>query len=219
MFPKPIPTIFLLCLTIATQVMQAHATTLTEAEATALRERFEARQRNTQTWVSSFTQTLSMPGLRDPITSLGTISYRSPDSLKMEFTKPEGELVLVTGDQLFVSKAGRKPTVKSLKREAGKPFLSLLGLLHGKPVERSSEYSTAINREPDRFVLVLTRKPEIPGANSMPKKITNILNAETLDVVDVLVELPNGATLRFEFYKTERNRPFEAGHFDIPDLT
>ena len=202
--------LILVILTVATQ-----AAPLSAARSAALREQFESRQRGTRTWASAFTQTISMPGMRQPIVSTGSLSYRAPEQLRLEFTKPEGEYVLVVGDQLFMQKAGKKVAVKSLSGDnAGKPFLSLLGLLRGKPAEDETMFAPEIMREDDHYTLVLTRKAE--ASSRLPKRITNTIDAESLEIREVLVELPNGGTLNYRFGETTRNRPLDTARFAIP---
>ena len=193
----------------------AQAAPLSAARSAALKEQFETRQRETRTWASTFTQTISMPGMRQPIVSTGTLAYRAPEQLRLDFTKPEGEFVLVVGDQLFVQKAGKKVAVKSLTGDtAGKPFLSLLGLLRGKPTEDESLFTPEITREDDHYTLVLTRRAD--ASSRLPKRITNTIDAESLEVRDVLVELPNGGTLNYHFGETARNRAMDAARFQAP---
>ncbi len=202
-------------LLVALLSVSVQAAPLSTARSAALREQFESRQRETRTWASAFTQTISMPGMRQPIVSTGSLSYRAPELLRLEFTKPEGEFILVVGDQLFVQKAGKKVAVKSLTGDsAGKPFLSLLGLLRGKPAEDETMFAPEITREDDHYTLVLTRKAE--ASNRLPKRITNTIDAESLEIREVLVELPNGGTLKYRFGEASRNRPLDAARFLVP---
>lgn len=82
-------------LAAALSLATANAAPLSPAKATALREQFQTRQSQTKSWSASLTQTLAMPGMRQPVVSTGTLVYRSPGQLRLDFTKPEGEFVLV----------------------------------------------------------------------------------------------------------------------------
>ncbi len=189
------------------------AAPLSAERAAVLRERFETRQRETRTWACAFTQTVSMAGMRQPIVSTGTLSYRAPELL-LEFTQPAGEFNLVVGDQLFIQKAGKKVAVKSLTNDiAGKPYLSLLGLLRGKPAEDEKFFTPEITREDDHYTIVLTRKAT--ASSRLPKRITNTIDADSLEVREVLVELPGG-TLSYRFSEPARNRPMDAARFAVP---
>ena len=195
----------------------ADAAPLPQARANALRDQFETRQRETKTWSASFTQTVAMPGMREPVVSTGTLAYRAPEQLRLDFTKPADEFVLALGDQLFVQKAGKKPALKSLSGDnAGKPFQSLLGLLRGKPVEEEAFYTAEVSREDGRYIVVLTRKADASGR--MPKRITNSIDVESLEVREVIVELPNGGTLTYRFDEIARNRPLDAKRFSAPAM-
>ena len=191
----------------------ADAAPLPQARANALRDQFQTRQRETKTWSASFTQSVAM---REPVVSTGTLAYRAPEQLRLDFSKPADEFVLALGDQLFVQKSGKKPALKSLSGDnAGKPFQSVLSLLRGKPVEEEA-YTPEVSREDGRYIVVLTRKPDASG--KMPRRITNSIDAESLEVREVIVELPNGGTLSYRFDEITRNRPLDATRFAAPAM-
>ncbi|MGH8732071.1 MAG: LolA family protein, partial [Burkholderiales bacterium] len=112
------------------------AAPLAMKRASALRAQFQTHQRETLTWSARIVQTLTLPGLREPVVSTGTLAYRAPEQLRLDYTKPAGEFVLILGDRLFIQKTGARLAEKSLREDSvGKPFLSLLGLLRGQPTE------------------------------------------------------------------------------------
>lgn len=204
-----------LCITATVLVANALSAPLPSAKEAELRGRFQTRQRETKTWAASFSQTLAMPGMAKPVVSSGSLAYRAPSQLRLDFTKPEGEFVLVNRDSLFIQKAGKRVSEKSLTRDtAGRPFLSLLGLLRGQPPEEEAMYSPEVTREDGKYVLVLNLKPD--ASSRAPKRITNIIDAETLEVREVLVELPNGGTLRYQFQEIVRNRAVAEERFAPP---
>lgn len=205
----------LLAATLLAPGLRAEPEPLSIAKAKALRTRFETRQRDTTSWTAAFTQTLTMPGLRASIASEGTFTFRSPDALRIEFTKPAGELVLILGDRFFLRKPGKRVVEKSLSTDhAGKPFQALMSLFQGRPPENEAQFDQRVTNENDRFVITLTKKPDATG--KLPKRITNIISAATLDVREVFVELPAGGSLRYVFDDIARNRPVDARLFAIP---
>ena len=187
---------------------------LSTEEASALRARFQTRQRETLTWSAAVVQTLTLPGLRDPVVSTGTLAYRAPDRLRLDFTKPAGEFVLILGDRLFIQKTGARLAEKSLREDsAGKPFLSLLGLLRGQPAEEENDYTQEVRRE-DHYAVVLTRNA---GASAqMPARIVNRIAADTLEVREVVVDLPSGGVLSYRFDAITRNAPLDPARFAAP---
>jgi len=193
----------------------AFAAPLSAERATALRIDFQTRQRETLTWSAMFMQTLTLPGLREPVVSTGTIAYRAPEQLRLDFTKPAGEFVLILGDQLFVQKTGMRLAEKSLREDsAGRPFLSLLSLLRGQPLEEENAYTPAVTHEEGRYAVLLTRK--IEASSRMPARITNTIAADTLDLREVVVELPEGGLLSYRFDGITRNRPLDTTRFAAP---
>jgi len=189
---------------------------LSTEDARALRARFQTRQRETLTWSATVVQTLTVPGLRDPIVSTGTLAYRAPDRLRLDFTKPAGELVLVLGDRLFIQKTGARLAEKSLREDsAGRPFLSLLGLLRGQPpAEEESDYTPEIRREGDHYAVVLTRNAD--ASSYLPARIANRIAADTLEVREVVVDLPSGGVLSYRFDAITRNAAQDPARFAAP---
>ncbi|MGH8650861.1 MAG: LolA family protein [Gammaproteobacteria bacterium] len=193
----------------------ALAAPLSAERAAMLRAQFTTRQSETLTWSATFMQTLTVPGLREPVVSVGTLAYRAPEQLRLDFTKPAGELVLVLGDRLFIQKAGMRLAEKSLREDsAGRPFLSLLSLLRGQPTEEESAYTPEVTREEGGYAVVLSRKPDT--SSRMPTRITNTIAADTLDLREVVVELPNGGMLSYRFDGITRNRPLDTTRFAVP---
>ena len=205
----------LIFLLLLSTTLHAEPEPLSPAKAKALRARFETRQRDTQSWTAAFTQTLTMPGLRASVASEGTLTFRAPDALRIEFTKPAGELVLILGDRFFLRKPGKPAVEKSLSRDnAGKPFQALMSLFQGRPPENESQFEPRVTNEDDRYIITLTKKPEATG--KLPKRIATIISETTLDVREVFVELPVGGSLRYEFNNAARNRAVEAKLFAVP---
>lgn len=193
----------------------SQAAPLSPARSAELRDQFLRRQQATRSWTASFTQTVSMPGMRKPVVSEGTIAYKAPGQLRLDFSKPEGDLVIVTGGRVFIQKAGKRPSEKSLDDDrAGKPFESLLGLLGGKPTEDESLYDPELSREGADYTLVLTRKPS--ASSRLPRRITNSFDAESLEVREVIVELPNKGTIAYRFTESARNRAMDSDQFKPP---
>ena len=191
------------------------AAPLSAERASALRAQFQSRQRETLTWSATIVQTLTLPGMRDPVASTGTLAYRAPDRLRLDFTKPAGEFVLVLGDRLFIKKTGARLAEKSLREDsAGKPFLSLLGLLRGQPAEEESDYTAEVRREEDRYAVVLTRNADV--SSRIPARIANVIAADTLEVREVVVDLPSGGVLRYRFDAIARNGPLDPARFVVP---
>ncbi len=181
------------------------AAPLSAERVSALRAQFQTRQRETLTWSATIVQTLTLPGVRDPVVSTGTLAYRAPDRLRLDYTKPAGEFVLVLGDRLFIKKTGARLAEKSLREDsAGKPFLSLLGLLRGQPAEEESDYTAEVRREEDRYTVVLTRNAD--ASSRMPARIANRIAADTLEVREVVVASALGRRAQLPFRRHHPQR-------------
>ena len=69
-----------------------------------------------------------------------------------------------------------------------------------------------MSREGDLFRIELVRREGAPS--HFPKSIVNLLKAESLEVREVSILLPNGARLSYMFEAVERNRPIAPSFFD-----
>ncbi|MGV3533151.1 MAG: LolA family protein [Chthoniobacteraceae bacterium] len=203
-------------LTLCALQVVTQAAPLPPAKAKALHDRFEERQKETRTWSADFVQTLNMRGMKKPVISEGTITYRAPDSLRIDFRKPAGEYVLAVGNRLFIQKAGKRLAEKSLSDDnAGKPIQSLLGLLQGRPAETEEQFVTAVSQESGAYVITLTKKED--GGGRLPRRITNIVAQDTMNIREVRVEMPSGGTLSYSFREIARNLPVSAAAFEVPE--
>ncbi len=186
---------------------------LSPGKAGELRKRFEAFQKGTRFWSARFSQSLTVPGLKTPILSEGRIRFRAPDGLRIDFENPAGEWMLANGETLLVQKPGRKLVEKSLLNDpAGKPLQGLISLLRGGEAEEAAWFSAEVSREGDLFRIELVRREGAPS--HFPKSIVNLLKAESLEVREVSILLPNGARLSYMFEAVERNRPIAPSFFD-----
>ncbi|MDR1406055.1 MAG: outer membrane lipoprotein carrier protein LolA [Prevotellaceae bacterium] len=78
------------------------------------------------TITSSFQQTRHLSMLGENTTSGGRFYYRKPEQLAMKYTQPEGDLLLINGNQFVMVAAGKekKLSSKSAKMEGMKIILS-----------------------------------------------------------------------------------------------
>lgn len=189
------------------------AETLTGVKAENLRKKFEAVQRGTRFWSAHFHQTLTIPGLKTPLVSEGRIQYRSPDAIRVEFESPSGDLMMVRGEKFFLKKSGKPLVEKSLEKDAAaKPIQGLMSLLRGAGVEEERWFSPEISRRGDEFVVELVKKEGAPV--HLPRSITNTVGADSFEMKRVVIQLPKGGSLTFDFDQVVRNRLIDASAFD-----
>jgi len=186
-------------------------------KAEALRKRFEVHQQGTRFWSADFTQTLTAPGLKEPIVSEGKIRYRAPDALRIDFEKPAGDFMLALGVDLFVQKSRRGIVRKSIQTDTvGKPLLGLLGMLRGRPTEEAGMFEFQVTRTGEVYEIELSKKPGAPA--HLPKRIINSIAVETLEIREVTIVLSNGGVLGYAFRTSSRNRPLEMSFFESPEV-
>ena len=207
--------IYLILYFSALWAIAIEAAPLPRSRVIALQEQFKTHQQQTKTWSASFTQTLSLPGMQKTVVSKGKLMYRARGELRLDFVKPEGEFVLVVGDELFLQKAGKHVEVKSLADDLeGKPFGFLLAFLRGSQEEEISWYITQVSSENGKYYLMLNRKPEAPDI--LPIRITNTIDIALFEVREIFVELPNGSTIKYHFDAVLRNGAIDSARFSPP---
>jgi outer membrane lipoprotein-sorting protein len=193
----------------------AGAQQLDAAKSAALRDRFLKKQQQTKSWAASFTQTVTMPGMKRPVVSTGTVTYGGAGRLRLDFTQPAGEFVLAAGDRLFLKKSGKSLSEKSLDRDhAARPFRSLLNLLQGQLAEAEAGYDAVVSLQSGSYSVVLTRKPGAKGRG--PSRITNTVAADSLEVTAILIELPGTGSIHFSFAGPRRNHELPPALFADP---
>ncbi|MGH8571186.1 MAG: hypothetical protein ACREX8_01245, partial [Gammaproteobacteria bacterium] len=64
------------------------------------------------------------------------------------------------------------------------------------------------------YAVVLTRNPD--ASTQMPARIANRIAADTLEVREVVVDLPSGGVLSYRFAAIARNGALDAARFAVP---
>ena len=188
---------------------------LTVGKSEELRNRFESIQRGTRSWSARFSQTLLLPGLKNPVLSAGRIRFLAPDRLRIDFENPPGEWMVACGERLLLQKPGKKAVEKSIRNDpVGKPLQGLISLLRGAQGEEARWFTPAVARQGETLQIELQRKEGAPA--HLPRAILNTLKADTLEVREVTIQLPKGGSLSYAFEGVERNRPVEPSIFEMP---
>ncbi len=198
-------------LSLAALTANALAGALSPDEAAALEQRFFAAQRETQTLVADFTQSVSAPGLPAPAVSRGQLFYRAPDQLRIAYTDPVGELMQLNGSEFTSVRSGRASVVRPADHPSARALAALRDVLSGH--RPPGEMNVSVTRQGGDYVVVLT--PRTPG-RFQPELIENIIDARTLQLRSLGLTLPRGTVMRFEFTRLRPDRPLPDGAFHLP---
>ena len=120
---------------------------------------------------SPFTEVKVMPKLKKETAKSGTLEWRSPEYLRMDYTDPEGEYTLIEGVEfsMFTKGALQKLPAKDANSKIGVLRLTLLYAFQGK-VEDIAELNKAVatySEQDGRYVCDLVAEQPKHGVKSL----------------------------------------------------
>lgn len=99
----------LLIVSILTITMPSYSQEqLSSSEQKAFKEKVQKTAQNTSSIQSDFTQTKQLSVLNNPIVSEGTLTFKAPNLIKWEYTKPFKNIAIFKDDKLLVNNEGKK---------------------------------------------------------------------------------------------------------------
>jgi len=108
-------------------VQQAFAQTpLTSAEIEQFKQQVKQTAQKTETIVSDFVQEKQLEFLNDEAISEGTLTFKTPDAIRWEYTSPDKYEVIFKGDQLFVNDGNSTQNIDLSSNKLFKSFNALL---------------------------------------------------------------------------------------------
>lgn len=180
---------------------------LSPDEARGLEQRFIKTQKATRTLRTDFEQVIRMPGMREPVVSKGEFFYRAPDELRVTFTEPAGDSLLLRSETLEISRGGKTPAKKPASDRAARALVALRNVLRGLPESAENQMNHQIAREGDEFIVTITPAVRSP---QMPEKIENRVAADSLLLRAMTITLPQGIFLEYRFSNPRRDAPADA---------
>jgi outer membrane lipoprotein-sorting protein len=179
---------------------------LSDAERRLHDEAFARLQQQTQTYQADLKQVVRLRGLQKPVESTGKIYFQAPGSLRLSFTQPAGEYMLMTGHDVYVKKANRP-----LRHKTADPNTQmLLSLFRGDVKDWETKFRVSCARDGERLIVTL-RDERI--------EIENIVALPSHEIQSVQIRFDTDSSMTYEFTNAVRNQPlddklFEASEFD-----
>lgn len=173
-----------------------------------LESRFLAAHKNLQTLQANFRQTITSPGMRQPVTSEGRFYYQAPDKLRIDYSLPAGDYFLLNGDRFEIRRRGKSPAIYDAGHPSARALVALREVLKGEPP--SGEFQKEVIRDDGAFRVVLTPLVTSP---TLPRKIENCVDAKTLSLLSMTITMPQGASMEFVFEKPRQNQTLDPGIF------
>jgi len=166
-----------------------------------LEERFLESQKNLKSLQADFRQIITSPGLKQPVVSEGRFYYLAPDKLRIDYTKPEGDYFLLNGNHFESRRRGKVPVVVPVNHPSARALTSLREVLRGTPP--TGDFQKQVDRQDGEFRVVLTPATASP---TMPRKIENRVDANSLALLGMCITTPNGAAMEFLLENPRRNQ-------------
>jgi outer membrane lipoprotein-sorting protein len=175
---------------------------------------FEQRQARTQTYQAALRQEVRMDGMRDPVISLGTLFYKKPGLLRINFTSPSQNFILIR-DGKILSQTPTKRTERPLS-QAGQPngpggMGLLLDCFQGGGARFKENYQRTLTCA-DKMYLI--RLSALHPRRDEPSHIEVRLEQTTLEVRSLELQFAGRATLHFAFSNIRRNHLLEDSIFE-----
>ena len=195
---------------------------VTDAEAvTALLERFDEVQLNTQTMIAHFVEKKKLQLLADDQVQTGTFYYSKPSSFMWEYSKPDDKVILISAEQLLIYYPQLKKAEEIDITRYSKRILRFFGL--GQPTAELRKYYDLTLAEdpamPDTYLLLLD-----PRKRRVQKRLDSILiwiDREMLVPRQVEYVEVDGDSTRFTFRNLEINSAISPAKYVInipPDV-
>ena len=170
-------------------------------------DRLQKRYESTHTLTADFKQTVESPTLASPLESHGKVAFEKPNHMRWDYAKPDEQLIVGDGQNLWIYQPGEKQVIKAPLGEAFQAttpvtFLAGLGRL-----DRDFE-ATLDGDEPERWRLRLVpRRDAAVGTLGLTvrKKDASIEEARIID--------PVGTTTKIAFSNERRNVDLDAARF------
>lgn len=179
--------------------------------ADALERRFFAAQSGINTLEADFIQTISAPGLPRPAKSKGQVFFRSPELLRIQYSDPAGEWMQLDKETFTVVRSNRQPETRPSDHPSARVLAALREILRGKKPAENMNRRVYVEGDIYRVILV----PEQDAPNQ-PSRIEIEADVEGFKLRSLIVTLPRGATMRFDFSSVRRNHRLPADLFIAP---
>jgi outer membrane lipoprotein carrier protein len=176
-------------------------------------DRLQKRYESTHTLTADFKQTVESPTLASPLESHGKVAFEKPNHMRWDYAKPDEQLIVGDGQNLWIYQPGEKQVIKAPLGEAFRastPVTFLGGL--GR-VDR--DFDPSLEREDaDRWVLKLVPKND-PGLGTLGLTVRK----RDASIEEARVTDPLGTTTRIAFSNEDRNGKVDPGlfRFSPPD--
>jgi outer membrane lipoprotein-sorting protein len=170
--------------------------------ATRALEAIRAKSRGASSVRASFRQVVTTPGLRDPAVSMGELLVVPPDRVRIDFSEPAGEFVLLFDGRVWVARRGRPVEERPSGDRLARPLASLGAVLGGREPADADEWEKRVRIDSGAVTVELTPRAE---SRDRPRRIESVFDSATGELMRMRVSLPRGAAVEYRLERVERD--------------
>lgn len=184
---------------------------LSPAQAAKLEQGFFQQQKSNRTLTARFTQTISARGLSQDVASRGKLYFRAPETLRIAFEEPAGEVQQIDARHFITLRPDTAPQQLPPTHPSAAALAALRDILHG--IRPEIRMQSSVRRTDDHYEVELT---PLQPSNRQPQKITLVIHTRTLQLESFTILLPRGMQMNFQLTDLQRNTPLPTGIFQLP---
>lgn len=184
---------------------------ISPALAEKLEHDFFQQQKNTRSLSAVFNQTVTAPGLATSAVSQGHLYFHAPDTLRVAFDEPAGEVQQLDARFLTTLRPDSAPQKRPADHPSATAVAALRQILRGE--QPAVSMNSIVSREQNKYLVEL--KPQQPSTRQ-PQKITLVINARSLLLESFSIVLPRGVQMDFQLSEVKRNSPLPKNIFQLP---
>jgi outer membrane lipoprotein-sorting protein len=184
---------------------------ISPAQAEKLEHDFFQQQKNTRSLSAVFKQTVTAPGLASSAVSQGHLYFHAPDTLRVAFDEPAGEVQQLDARLLTTLRPDTAPQKRPANHPSAAALAALRQILRGE--QPAVSMNSVVYREQNKYLVEL--KPQQPSTRQ-PQKITLVIDARSLLLESFSIVLPRGMQMDFRLSQVKRNSPLPKNIFQLP---
>lgn len=184
---------------------------LSSALAAKLEQDFFQQQKSNRTLSARFTQTISARGLSQDVASRGKLYFRAPETLRIAFEEPAGEVQQIDARHFTTLRPDNAPQQRPSTHPSAAALAALRDILHG--IRPETPMQSTVTRSGDHYQVELT---PLQPSNRQPQKITLVIHTGTLQLESFTILLPRGMQMNFQLTDLKRNTPLPVDIFQLP---
>ena len=194
--------VYLLCGLYVLWALPAIAAELDQDQVNEIEKAVATYQSETKTLQIGIVQKVMLEELKEPVVSKGMVYYGRGQGMRVEFSEPSGDYILMNKDVVVHKRGERRPRVYRLKTSEERARRTLLlDAFERPPSSWQKDYEVSMVRHSNEVTVQL-----IPQKNTAPEpqKIEVKLDGEQYHILSVRLYISRGQ-IQYEFSDHQQN--------------